>query len=408
MKNYLFTLFIFILSFNCYSQVKFEKGFFINNDDQKTECLIKNMDWLDNPTEFKMKLSENNEVKTISVDNIKELTIYNISKYIKKNVKIDKSSSNLQQLSHNKNPVFTDELLMLKVLVEGKASLYYYESENLKRFFFKINDNKIEQLVFKSYLLADNSSKKNNNYFRQQLWNNLKCKDILITDVKDIDYKQKDLVNLFIDYNKCSNSEVVSFYGKKQKDLFNLSIRPRINNSSVNLQHTSSIYGDINFDDKLNFGIGIEAEYILPFNKNKWSIIAEPTFHDYKAELTTETKNVSGGELTVNLDYKSIDIPIGFRYYFFLNENSKIFTDFSYLINFNLNSSFELSRMDGSNLDTLNIRTSNNVAVGLGYNFSDKYSIELRYHSKRNLLNNNISWNSEYENLSIVMGYSFF
>lgn len=405
MKNYLFALFIFTLSFNCYSQIKFEQGFFINNDGQKTECLIKNMDWLDNPTEFKIKLSENSEVQTISVDNIKELTIYNISKYIKKNVKIDKSSSNLQHLDHNKNPVFTDELLMLKVLVEGKASLYYFENENLKRFFFKINDNKIEQLVFKSYLLADNSSKKNNNYFRQQLWNNLKCKDISITDVEDIDYKQKDLVNLFIDYNKCRNSEVVSFYGKKQKDLFYLSIRPKINNSSVNLEH--STYGDFNFDDKLNFGIGIEAEYILPFNKNKWSIIAEPTFHDYQAKRTKETNNISGGELTVNLDYKSIDIPIGFRYYFFLNQNSKIFTDFSYLINFNLNSSFDLSRMDGSNLDTLNIRTSNNVAVGLGYKFRNHYSIELRYHSKRNLLNN-ISWNSDYKNLSLILGYSFF
>ena len=46
---------------NCFAQISFEKGYFINNANQKTNCLIKNQDWKDNPTEFEYKLDENSE-----------------------------------------------------------------------------------------------------------------------------------------------------------------------------------------------------------------------------------------------------------------------------------------------------------------------------------------------------------
>ncbi|PQJ69244.1 autotransporter outer membrane beta-barrel domain-containing protein [Polaribacter butkevichii] len=405
MKKNLITLYILILTFNCYSQIKFEKGFYVNNDGQKTECLIKNIDWMNNPTEFQIKLSKNNNVKTITIDNIKEVTIYNVSKHIRENVKLDKSSENLQHLSHDRNPIFSDELLFLKVLVEGKACLYYFENENSKRFFYKKNNSKIEPLVFKSYLLADNSAKKNNNKFRQQLWINLQSENISKNDIEKINYNKRDLVNLFVKYN---NLEIVNFYKKKQKDLFNLNIRPSINNSSLTLEHSNSIYGDTNFNNKLNFGLGIEAEFILPFNKNKWAIIVEPTYQYFISKKIIETNNVSGGKLIINSDYKSIDIPIGLRHYFYVNENSKIFINFSFIVDLNLNSSIELSRLDGSNLNTFNIQTARNTAIGLGYKFNEKYSIELRYHTNRKLLNKYNFWSSDYKNLSIIFGYSIF
>ena len=46
MKTQLLILLITILSFNCYSQIKYQKGYYINNDGQKTDCLIKNVDWV--------------------------------------------------------------------------------------------------------------------------------------------------------------------------------------------------------------------------------------------------------------------------------------------------------------------------------------------------------------------------
>ena len=59
MKKKLFFLLTIILSLNSYSQVSFEKGYHIDNNDQKISCLIKNLDWKNNPTKFEFKLSEN-------------------------------------------------------------------------------------------------------------------------------------------------------------------------------------------------------------------------------------------------------------------------------------------------------------------------------------------------------------
>lgn len=408
MKKNLTIFAILITSINCYSQINFEKGFYINNDGQKKECLIENNDWSNNPTEFIIKLNENDNAKTIKLYSIKEITIYNASKYIKALVNIDISSNNLQKLDHEKKPIFNEKLLLLKVLVEGEASLYYYKQDNRKRFFYKNNNDSIEQLVFKSYLSEDKTSRKYNNQFRQQLWTSLRCENISIDEIEKIDYQTSDLVNLFIKYNKCKNSEIVNYEKNDTKHIFNLNLRPRINNSSLDLHHYNSLYGETNFDNNLNFGLGVEVEYVLPFNKNKWAILVEPTYQYFNSELITETTNVSGGKLVAEINYQSLEIPIGFRYYFILNEKSKFFINLSYAINFDLNSSLELYRADGSNLDTFDIDTSQNLALGIGYQFMSKYSLELRFYTNRDLLINNNLWSSDFKNTSIIFAYTLF
>jgi len=117
---------------------------------------------------------------------------------------------------------------------------------------------------------------------------------------------------------------------------------------------------------------------------------------------------VSGGKLITIVDYNSIEIPIGLRHYFFLNQNSNIFTNIAYVFDLNLNSSIDFKRADDSNLRSLEIETQNNLAFGIGYKFNHKYSMEMRYQTSRKVLINYASWNSDYKTLSIIFGYSIF
>ncbi len=41
------------------AQTKFEKGFYLDNNGQKTEGLIKNIDWLNDPKKIDFKANEN-------------------------------------------------------------------------------------------------------------------------------------------------------------------------------------------------------------------------------------------------------------------------------------------------------------------------------------------------------------
>ena len=131
---------IFLLSFNVFSQISFEKGYFITNTEQRIECLIKNLDWRSNPTNFEYKLSDNDEIINNNIKSVKEFGIYNNLKYISYNVKIDKSNENINNLNYERNPVYNEELLFLKVLVEGKSNLYFYENGNLQKFFYNIDN----------------------------------------------------------------------------------------------------------------------------------------------------------------------------------------------------------------------------------------------------------------------------
>jgi hypothetical protein len=407
MKKQLLFLTIAILSFNSYSQIAFEKGYYIDNMNQKTNCLIKNIDWKNNPIEFEYKQSENSESKTMTIKSIKEFGIDNISKYIRTTINIDRSSENINSLSDDKIPIFQEEELFLKVLVEGKATLYEYVDGNLIRYFYNNDNSTIEQLIFKSYITPENNIGRNNR-FREQLWINLKCPNFKISEIENLEYKKNELVVFFIEYNECNNQEYVNFEEKQKRDFFNLSIKPRLNNSSLTIQNYTTNSRDTDFDNKIGFGFGLEAEFILPYNRNKWAITIEPTYQGFKSEKTTNVNDVSGGVLISNVDYRSIEIPLGLRHYFIQKINSKFFINASYIFDLNSKSSIEFTRNDGSNLNSLEIETSNNLAMGIGYKHNHRYSLEIRYQTKREILGHYSFWNSEYKTFSIIFGYSLF
>ncbi|MFD1095579.1 tRNA modification GTPase [Salegentibacter chungangensis] len=411
MKKQLLILLLTILSINTYSQISFEKGYFINNSNQRTECQIKNEDWRNNPTEFEYRLSENSKPEKARINSVKEFGIYNTSKYFKHRLSIDRSSDKINEMSYEKKPLFEEDELFLKVLVEGKANLYEYVEGPLTRYFYNKNNSDIEQLIHKSYKNADGDVAKNMR-FRQQLWNNLKCPQFKLSKIEDVDYSQTDLVRFFTEYSNCNKAKVTTFEQKKERDFFNLSLRPRMNSSSLALQKSTSGYTwNIDFGNKTGIAFGVEAEFILPFNKNKWSLLIEPTYQNFKSEKTIEAENVSGGKLKTEVNYSSIEIPLSLRHYFYLNNNSKIFADISYIFDSSSSSQVKLTRADDSDLSTfepLEIKSGKSVAFGIGYKLNDKYSLELRYLTSRDILTNYSHWDSDYKTLSVIFGYSIF
>lgn len=408
MKKQLLFLLTVLLCFNCYSQIEYEKGYYIDNNNQKTNCLIKNVGWKNNPTEFEYKISENSESKKAILKNIKEFGINNVLKYVRKHVKIDRSTENINSLSDSKKPFFNEEELFLKLLVEGKASLYEYVDGNLRRYFYDKDNSNVEQLIFKSFKTSDNKLGKNNR-FKQQLWNALKCSNFKISKFERLNYKKNDLVNFFVAYNNCNNGAYINYDEKQHRDLINLTIRPRLNNSSLTIMNSISSSRDIDFGNKIGFGFGIEAEFLLPFNKKKWAITIEPTYQSFNSESITDVNNVLGGVLIAKIDYSSIEIPVGLRHYFFINKNSKIFMNASYIFDLSSKSSIDFTRNDISDISSLEIDTViSNLAFGLGYKYKDKYSIEFRYQTPRDVLGKYVFWSSEYKTLSIIFGYSLF
>lgn len=392
MKAVVFFSLLSILNLSSFSQIRFENGYFLLNDGKRIDCLIKNLDWKNNPKEFYYKFFKDDITKTANVEDVIEFGVINQSKYKRFDVDIDQSSEDIAWLSKTKAPTFKKDRLFLKVLIEGKASLYLYESTNITRFFMSVDTVKIEQLIFKNYFVTQGIIEQNNT-FRNQLWNNLKCDQIEIKNINKLNYAQNELIDLFILYNNCNRFTIVNYDKKKKKGSFNLSIRPGINSSKFFLQNAISNTTVLEFENKLNLRFGAEAEFIIGFNKNKWAIAVEPVFQYYKSE------GFANG-VKASMDYKSIELLAQIRHYFFLNDNSKIFINGNVIYDFPFNSSIKIE-----NYYSLGINSRLDLSFGLGYKYK-KYSCEIRYMSNRGILSDYLYWSSQYKTISLILGYT--
>ena len=214
MKTYLFSLLLVLMSAYAYSQNKFEKGYLIDNDDYKVECMIKNKNLKHNPVDFSFIREGSSLEENGTINTIKEFGIYGKLKYIRVSVKIDRSSDALDKLTYEQYPVWSEENLFLKVIVEGKASLYSFSDGNIKKFFYCVSDSTINQLIYKRYLIDIEYVGIRTNFiysytvenleFRQQLIRDVLCADTKLSSVASIKYYQNELEKYFINYNKCS------------------------------------------------------------------------------------------------------------------------------------------------------------------------------------------------------------
>lgn len=74
--RYFFIFAIFLFSdFECFSQIEFEKGYFISNSGERNEVLIKNVDWKNNPEIFSYKQSRDSEILSNTIEEAKEFKV---------------------------------------------------------------------------------------------------------------------------------------------------------------------------------------------------------------------------------------------------------------------------------------------------------------------------------------------
>lgn len=400
-KNLLLTL-LSIFSFNIYAQVTFEKGHFITNSDEKVECLIKNEDLLNNPKSFIYKLSASTKEIKATINEVKAFEIYNTSKFERHTVNIDRSSEITDELSLTRKVEFKQEQLFLNVLVEGKATLYHYVEPNLSRFFYKKDFSEIEQLVYKSFTSDFGKTIQKNERFKQQLLNHFTCEGISNGKITSLKYQKKSLKNFFINYNECIGSTYTNYTfenSKTSKVDFNLTIRTGVNVSSLFLIDNSG-----NNIRNLNYGIktplityGLELEVVLGFNNSKWSIIAQPNYQSYSSDIEDSIGRPNSAT------YNSIEIPLGLRHYFFLNETSKLFANALFIVDATFNS--EIDTVLEKNLEP---HSKLNFGLAAGYKYNDKFSLEFRIISTRDLLSIYSGHSAKYRSLSLVFGYTLF
>ncbi len=392
------------------AQNKYQKGHYILNNGTKVDCYIKNYDWKNNPTKIETKQTLDSQNIDITIQECKEFSIDNESKFIKQTVDIDTSpDGGYNTLTKSKEPIFKSFTVFLKVLVEGKYSLYNFESEAIsERFFYKVDNSEIKQLVYKRYMNSDSGQTNvySNEAYKIELNKTVTCPENIILNAANLEYRKNKLADFFIKANSCNGIANNSFAAKDKSIKVNFKPVIGINNSSINIYRKfGNINGSHDLSKEVSLSFGGEIEFILPFNNNNWSFYIQPTYNTYDGNATLYYPQYITPYYAVSANLNYLNIPIAGRRYFHFSPKSKLF------LNFGMNLTFisKKSELNVERQGTINYEGNRfNFLLGIGYQFN-KISIELVQYSNLELKTvSNEDVSDTFKNMSLNLKYKLF
>ncbi|WP_461486176.1 hypothetical protein, partial [Pedobacter sp.] len=160
-----------MLSLKAFSQKKFSKGYLVTAKGDTINCFVLNVSSGNTPEFIEYKLTPEGEVAILSVNEaigFKE----QIDRYERHLVKLSLSKNAINNLSIGIDTTFTERLVFLKVLQEGKnVNLYVYNDKIKRRFYIKEkNDTSFRELLSYTYYSDESKTKIVNTQSYQRQW----------------------------------------------------------------------------------------------------------------------------------------------------------------------------------------------------------------------------------------------
>jgi hypothetical protein len=387
MKNYLL---VFFLLFNTImnAQVKTEKGYYIDAQGIKHQGEFKNFFFDANNLVY--SFTEKGATKNIDLSQVEEFAVGGV-KYQKKMFYYDPEAKlDFQQISSS--PDYNEQVKtsLVEVLVEGQYSLYRYVEGGVPTFFYSIDGNDLNTLIYKKYL-DKNSIIQENNSFVNQLMNQFPdSKFNSKIDFKSIKYRSSDLIDFF---TKINGKKYVS---EKKIDLrFNLFAGYSIH--SMNIDFQTIDYGTQTYN---HFTAMPEFEMVFnKYKKNPLSLYVNVKYHKFNKDYIEEFEREN---LLTLISYEALNFSLGTKKYFLANEKSAFYGKFGIGFNTVLDSEV-LAPIYAWNIRFLDLSGQTfGFNVGLGYKFLDKYMVELDYDK-----GSNTRYYTNNTSVNFKVGYSF-
>lgn len=332
------------------------------------------------------------------------------SEYIKFTLDIDRTSDVASKWEHDRNPKFSTETHLLKLLSSGDVDLYEYREDFLTRYIIQVGTSDPEQLIYKKYLVDVDgvANVTENSTFRNQLYTALQCGETNSDDFKHLDYRRRDIEKMINDYNVCTNSTVEVAKAKKVDNPINMSLRLGLRMFSLGFSSAANNVDPVEFANKPGYSIGALLEYKLPFNKNKWSLTAEPTFNSSNLENKFDypTWRDKDYQMPISVNYQSLELILGTRYYFYFGQNLKMFGAASLTFDKPLGATI-VAKDENTNLMDLELSSTPSSNLSVGLQLWEKVGVEVRYGFRRRLLQQYDNWKGEYKSVNFLIGYTF-
>lgn len=323
----------------------------LKNEEKITGTIAYNTPML-TPQVFEFK-NEAGQTKTLTINDVKEVSITDKAKFISEEFEISRHAENLQKLEENPDYNLKKERHFVEQIAFGRYNLYKYADPMNKAYFYKSSENgsEIKPLLYKEFFVKNGDKGTKKDYLN--VLNDINCGDINFQNVR---YIENSLTSYFDKINEC-NGETDKQY-EKAKGYY---------------EHKMyALYSKMKDHNETGFGGGYEFEYHLPFNNYSFAIAAAPGFISY-----TEATDIKYRETTTSAIFS---LPILFRYYPVKMKNLKVYASYS-VFNFSQVQQTLMIYNSIKQSDNYFTTTDNNFfEVGLRYKTLEAFS---RFHSAK-------------------------
>jgi len=397
---------ILILLFfsNCVSlpaQNYFENGTITLKDQSTVTCEIEYQNWDLSPTSISFRTPKSKKITKVSIQEVEKFSVGNYIKFENHTVEIDTSSYHPSNYSKSRKPKNIIKEVFLRKIIEGDFELLQYQSKSYQKFYLKTHSTGLVQLIYKPYQ-RDSKQVFYNETFKTQLQSLCACEGMNDARATIVKYSKKSMIDFLEEFAKCNSERIVLTSKIKKFDLFNIIVKPSLRSSNLILRNSTLEGYDYNLPLRLMGTIGIEVEFVVPSSEKQWSFFVEPTYNRYS--FTTPESSFP----KVLFKYNSIEVPLGSRYYFNLNDNSQISLEGTMFLDFPFSSASSIQRDDFTTDFKLDVISFVNFGSAIGYRLLNNFSVQFRYSYSRQLYTFRPSWNAKYHTYSLLFGYSFY
>ncbi len=345
--RFLFLAFLTTLAFGMPLRAQtagtYEPGFIVTETGDSIRVEILNMDWKNNPVEIRYRL--NGKEFRGTLNDIKKFGRPGRWEYVRARVLMDTVPDLLSRLTKSRHPQLVPQTVFLKTLVRGRADLYAYYRPNLVRFFFRLDNDSIQPLIHKHYRVMIGSIEimAENNDYKQTLYEKLRCPSFDRKRFENLRYEASPLRKLFADYNDCTGASYTVYSIYLSPHIFSVSAGVEPAFMQVKMQTPFEDFPGNGRNGIFMPGASLQFEYRPPYDHNRWGIYTGIIFRQFKIERSGTILNKKLGTeepYAYRFEHRSLNIPLGIRYYHYTERKHTWYVDAAYALSINMGSQF--------------------------------------------------------------------
>ncbi|MGB3800207.1 MAG: hypothetical protein WA952_10365 [Lewinella sp.] len=383
MRIRIFRFFVLFLFFGLpvagFAQKTYQPGYLIDGNGKREAVQILNKDWRYNPTEIQVRRTADQDPITVPTEALREFGIDGKARYINRHVAIEKSSVS-RTTRNTTRPVQEVERVLLRVEVEGEASLYSYRAPRVTKYFLTQDGGQINQLMYTVHRAADGGLVETRTFVRQ-LQRLLTCDDSFSVGT-DLNYKLAALTDVIMAYNTCASGGEQIVYGNETSKgkSFYLTLQPGFYYTDYKLISAGNNERILDSENRLALRIGVAAEYVLPYGANTFSVLFQPSYYRFSAPAMLPEPSESESESEYLMEYAAFDLPVAFRAYHFLQRDIKVFASGGVGVIIPFGELYE----NGNEVYKMKGMLATHLEVGVRYR--ERYNLAIGYESQGNSL----------------------